>query len=222
MDARVASRAANRVPRAVNRINRAVDRKALGSRVGVPKAEDRRADGPTKAAGRHLPVRRSKAARRRAKAAAPPSPAKTVAAMAVRPSTPRPQGSGQGRPHEFKGKPKPLIPITDAMKKGKEPMRTFGDLMQFFGAATDDKKPPAQDDRERRKKQHDKREQDEREQVEKPGPAVTDAPAAETMPESGPAARREPRRCEPRLAARGAALARASGTRIAHPGRARA
>ncbi len=84
-----ASRAANRVPRAVNRINRAVDRKALGSRVGVPKAEDRRADGPTKAAGRHLPVRRSKAARRRAKAAAPPSPAKTVAAMAVRPSADR-------------------------------------------------------------------------------------------------------------------------------------
>lgn len=28
------------------------------------------------------------------------------------------------------------------MKKGKEPMRTFGDLMQFFEAKTDDKKPP--------------------------------------------------------------------------------
>jgi protein Tex len=25
-----------------------------------------------------------------------------------------------------------LIPITDAMKSGKEPMRTFGDLMQFY------------------------------------------------------------------------------------------
>ena len=45
-------------------------------------------------------------------------------------------------PHEFKPKPKPLIPITDAMKKGKEPMRTFGDLMQFFGANDGRKKPP--------------------------------------------------------------------------------
>ena len=31
------------------------------------------------------------------------------------------------------------------MKKGKEPMRTFGDLMQFFEVATDDKKPPRPD-----------------------------------------------------------------------------
>ena len=38
------------------------------------------------------------------------------------PRKPRPQGPGQGRPHEFKPKPKPLIPITEAMKKGKEPM----------------------------------------------------------------------------------------------------
>ena len=52
-------------------------------------------------------------------------------------------------PHEFKPKPKPLIPITDAMKKGKEPMRTFGDLMQFFGSKTDDKKPPARAGRSR-------------------------------------------------------------------------
>jgi uncharacterized protein len=28
--------------------------------------------------------------------------------------------------------PKPLIPITDGMKAGKEPMRTFGDLLQFY------------------------------------------------------------------------------------------
>ena len=31
------------------------------------------------------------------------------------------------------------MPITDAMKEGKEPMRTFGDLMQFFDQKT---KPP--------------------------------------------------------------------------------
>lgn len=34
--------------------------------------------------------------------------------------------------HQPKPKPKPFVPITDAMKKGKEPMRTFGDLQQFY------------------------------------------------------------------------------------------
>jgi protein Tex len=44
----------------------------------------------------------------------------------------------QGRQHHHhrahsgpKPKPKPLIPITKAMKEGKEPLRTFGDLLQF-------------------------------------------------------------------------------------------
>ncbi len=39
-------------------------------------------------------------------------------------SAPRPQGP--------KPKPKPVVPLTDAMKKGAEPLRTFGDLMQFY------------------------------------------------------------------------------------------
>jgi len=55
-----------------------------------------------------------------------------------------PRGSGEpirGRPPRHGGhhgpprpapKPKPLIPITEAMKAGKEPLRTFGDLMQFY------------------------------------------------------------------------------------------
>ncbi len=34
--------------------------------------------------------------------------------------------------YRSKSRPKPVIPITDAMKTGKEPMRTFGDLAQFF------------------------------------------------------------------------------------------
>ncbi len=50
------------------------------------------------------------------------------------------QPHGRGRPqHEHhrppprpRPAPKPLIPITDAMKVGKEPMRTFGDLLQFY------------------------------------------------------------------------------------------
>lgn len=31
-----------------------------------------------------------------------------------------------------KGPPKPVVPITDAMAQGREPMRTFSDLQQFF------------------------------------------------------------------------------------------
>ena len=53
-----------------------------------------------------------------------------------RPEGPPPHGGRpQGRPPQYqqpRPRPKPLIPITDAMKIGKEPMRTFGDLMQFF------------------------------------------------------------------------------------------
>jgi uncharacterized protein len=61
------------------------------------------------------------------------------------PRRPRPQGGGHGGSREFKPKPGPIIPISDEMKKGKEPMRTFGDLMQFFEAKTEDKKPPKKD-----------------------------------------------------------------------------
>lgn len=35
-------------------------------------------------------------------------------------------------PYEAKAKPKPFVPLTDEMKKGKEPLRTFGDLLQFY------------------------------------------------------------------------------------------
>jgi uncharacterized protein len=66
---------------------------------------------------------------------------------------PRPQGGGQGRPFEYKPKPKPIIPITEEMKKGKEPMRTFGDLMQFFEAKTEDTKPPQAGKKRRDEKQ---------------------------------------------------------------------
>ncbi len=61
-----------------------------------------------------------------------------------RPSQGRPsRGPDQGKPayRPPPPKPKPLIPITDAMKKGKEPLRTFGDLKQFFEIKTE---PPAE------------------------------------------------------------------------------
>ena len=65
---------------------------------------------------------------------------------------PRPQGRGrppyeQHRPiQQPRQAPKPVIPITEAMKKGKEPLRTFSDLMQFYQhktVAPTDAQPPA-------------------------------------------------------------------------------
>ena len=50
----------------------------------------------------------------------------------------KPRGRQQGKPagqhHHYqpKSKPKPLIPITKEMQEGKEPLRTFSDLMQFY------------------------------------------------------------------------------------------
>jgi uncharacterized protein len=56
------------------------------------------------------------------------------------------QGGNQRRfnqPHQQpKPKPKPLVPLTKAMEDGKEPLRTFGDLMQFYQKKKDD---PADD-----------------------------------------------------------------------------
>jgi uncharacterized protein len=57
-----------------------------------------------------------------------------------------PQGGGRKPPRrqqqEYslpKPKPKPLVPITEKMREGAEPLRTFGDLYQFFNQA---KTPP--------------------------------------------------------------------------------
>jgi uncharacterized protein len=51
----------------------------------------------------------------------------------------KPRGKGPPRhpekaPPEYRPKkpPKPVVPLTDAMAAGREPMRTFGDLAQFF------------------------------------------------------------------------------------------
>ncbi len=49
---------------------------------------------------------------------------------------PRPQGDR---------KPKPLVPLTNEMKAGKAPLRTFGDLKQFFELKPEDE-PPEQGD----------------------------------------------------------------------------
>jgi uncharacterized protein len=58
----------------------------------------------------------------------------------------RPQREPYRPPPRPRPAPKPLIPITEAMKKGKEPLRTFGDLLQFYQQAKEvpqDNHPPA-------------------------------------------------------------------------------
>ncbi len=37
-----------------------------------------------------------------------------------------------GPPPKPKPKPKPVVPLTKDMKEGKAPLRTFGDLKQFW------------------------------------------------------------------------------------------
>lgn len=69
-----------------------------------------------------------------------------------RPPRPQGQGYGQGRPRtqgppprtQFKPRtpPKPIVPLTDDMKSGKAPLRTFGDLLQFFDMKQGAPKPP--------------------------------------------------------------------------------
>ena len=55
---------------------------------------------------------------------------------------PRGKGRHDARPQfRPKEKPKPFVPITDEMKSGKEAMRTFGDLAQFFNIVTEETKP---------------------------------------------------------------------------------
>ena len=55
----------------------------------------------------------------------------------------KPQGGHAPIRTEYRPKPKPVIPLSDAMKKGKEPLRTFGDLKQFFDIqAPSDAAPP--------------------------------------------------------------------------------
>jgi len=50
-----------------------------------------------------------------------------------------PKRGGPPKPKQYRPKPrpKPVIPITDEMRSGKEPMRTFGDLLQFYDKSDD-------------------------------------------------------------------------------------
>ena len=66
-----------------------------------------------------------------------------------RPSA-RPEGRGPNRPPPRPRPPKPLIPLSEDMKTGKAPMRSFGDLLQFYGLQHQG--PPARKDEGRKGK----------------------------------------------------------------------
>jgi uncharacterized protein len=94
---------------------------------------------PAKREGGGRPPRKPRPQHARTDQAAPAAgaPANTAVPRPARP--PRPAGHPPKRRPE---KPaKPLVPITKGMKEGKEPMRTFGDLKQFFDIK---RKPPEQ------------------------------------------------------------------------------
>ena len=71
-----------------------------------------------------------------------------------------PRGKGQRDSRQArteykpKGPPKPFVPITDEMKAGKEAMRTFGDLAQFFniGTESEQQKGPKPDGKKKKRK----------------------------------------------------------------------
>jgi len=77
---------------------------------------------------------------------------------------PRPKGPPHGKgkpperhgPYQVRSKPKPVVPLTEKMKAGVEPMRTFGDLAQFFqlrkaDSASNDPPEPSQEQEKEQK-----------------------------------------------------------------------
>lgn len=66
-----------------------------------------------------------------------------------RPRGKGPPRQGQGKPnfeYKPKPKPKPITPLTDGMKAGKEPLRSFSDLAQFFQGPKPGEQTESQDD----------------------------------------------------------------------------
>jgi uncharacterized protein len=73
----------------------------------------------------------------------PASAGRSAAAVATRPAKASKPAQRQQQPPRPKGKPRPVVPLTKAMAEGREPLRTFGDLKQFFDLKRED--PPASD-----------------------------------------------------------------------------
>ncbi len=91
--------------------------------------------------GRHLRSgdnRRSSAASARTPRRTPRTP---------RPASPRAcaQTEASSREPAARRKPTPVVPLTNEMKAGKAPLRTFGDLKQFFEMKSEPEDAPQQD-----------------------------------------------------------------------------
>ncbi len=54
----------------------------------------------------------------------------------------RGRGGGGAPPYKPKSRPKPVTPITDEMKEGRAPMRSFSDLAQFLDTPKAEPEPP--------------------------------------------------------------------------------
>lgn len=59
----------------------------------------------------------------------------------------KPPATARPVPYRPKPRPKPAIPITDEMKAGKEPMRTFSDLLQFYSQKQSEAEPAPKADK---------------------------------------------------------------------------
>ncbi len=115
-------------------------RPAAGAAPAVAAPQGEATDGGTAQAGTET-------------ATAPPPRDRRPARPQGRPQRPQQRGDARrfekgaaGTKPAFKPrperKPKPLVPLTNEMKAGKEPLRTFGDLKQFLELKTQDEGQP--------------------------------------------------------------------------------
>jgi len=101
---------------------------------------------PVHPAHDHRPAGRQGAGQETARPAGGRPPASRSNQGGTSQRTDGPPGRRSTRPPKFKQpppKPVPLKPITKKMIDGKEPMRTFGDLLQFYQHKNDDDAPDA-------------------------------------------------------------------------------
>src|SRR5207248_3176541 len=122
-------------------------------RRGDKRKGDARRAAPAAATGANEAVSEAPATSETSTATAPPPQR--------RPQRPQPQGRPAGHtgrqdqrsrppkpkfqsPPRRQPKPKPLIPLTNEMKAGKEPLRTFGDLKQFLELKTQEPQQEAE------------------------------------------------------------------------------
>ena len=99
----------------------------------------------------------------------------------------RDEGRGQGRgaapTYKPKSRPKPIKPITEDMKTGREPMRSFSDLAQFFGTAQAEPEEPKK--AKKRKGDRSKKDKDKKAGA---GPASSVEPAVSDESQAPPPA----------------------------------